>query len=519
MARHGPCVVLCAGVVLGALCPATAAPGEDVKARIVTQLAVQKALEEGQAQLKAGNYRAAIHALESQLHLIAGNAEYLNALRQAYHGYLNQSHTSNAPGDAKDYRARLAILDRPAARDRAPSAVTPAAATPGPAPAPTPSPGLVGRGKVEETDPFAEANSVAAHQARDLVARADREFVAKQYDRANALYASAHAASAKATAPCRERWAYCKLNAVVATLNAPPGEQRPAAELESEVRRAMELAPKLGGLGNDLLKKVRERSGGLKVEVKHTPRKGGGWALAETANFRVFHTQSPEQAERVARAAESARLALAGKWLGEAPPAWSPRCDIYLHPNRTDYARATAAPESNPGHSTIKLEEGRVVGRRIDLRCDDAHLLRATLPHETTHVVLAGHFGRHHVPRWADEGMAVLSEPRERIDLHLRNLPRHDRDGQLFGVGQLLRMEEYPAARSIGPFYAQSVSLVELLAQRKGPRAFTQFLRDGLDSGYEGALKKHYGIAGFAELERLWREHAFGARVAARDGR
>ena len=33
-----------------------------------------------------------------------------------------------------------------------------------------------------------------------------------------------------------------------------------------------------------------------------------------------------------------------------------------------------------------------MVGRRIDLRCDDGHLFDAVLPHETTHVVLADRF-------------------------------------------------------------------------------------------------------------------------------
>ena len=54
------------------------------------------------------------------------------------------------------------------------------------------------------------------------------------------------------------------------------------------------------------------------------------------------------------------------------------------------------------------------------------------LPHEATHVVFAGRFGDRMLPHWADEGMAVLSEPRERIDLHLHNLPQHRVNGELF---------------------------------------------------------------------------------------
>ncbi len=514
MARHALCAVACAVAVTGAFCPLPAAPGEEIKSRILHQLAVQKALEEGQAHLKVGNFKAAVGVLEGQVHLIAGNAEYLKALREAYHGYLGQLQSANHPEDAKDYRARLAILDPSVRREMTPTpAPAPVVAAPAPVSAPLPRPGIVGRGKID-TDPFANSNSALGNKAHDLVVRADREFGDKHYESANRLYATAHEASAEATAPCREKWAYCKLNAVVQALNGAAGEELPAEALEREVKQALALAPKLDGFGNDLLKKVRQRAAGLKVEVKHVPRKGSGWALAETANFRIFHVQSPEEGEKAARAAEAARIAMGRKWLGEVPPAWAPRCDVYLHPSRADYAKATGAPESNPGHSTISLDGGRVVARRIDLRCDDKHLLVATLPHETTHVVLAGRFGRHHVPRWADEGMAVLSEPRDRIDLHLRNLPQHDRDRHLYGVGQLMGMENYPESRFVGPFYAQSVSLVDFLTQKKGPPAFVKFLRDGLDSGYESALQKHYGIATFLELERQWRDHAFGARMA-----
>jgi hypothetical protein len=137
------------------------------------------------------------------------------------------------------------------------------------------------------------------------------------------------------------------------------------------------------------------------------------------------------------------------------------------------------------------------------------------LPHEATHVVLAGRFGDHPVPRWADEGMAVLSEPRERIERHLRNLPQHRADHHLFGTGQLMKLDAYPDPRYIGPFYAQSVSLVDFLTERAGPRVFAKFLREGMAGSYEAALQRYYGIQSFAELEQQWVQHTFGATTAA----
>src|SRR5207244_3282532 len=107
------------------------------------------------------------------------------------------------------------------------------------------------------------------------------------------------------------------------------------------------------------------------------------------------------------------------------------------------------------------MENGRLVTRRIDLHCDDPNMIVAVLPHETTHVVLAGQFGDVQVPRWADEGMAVLTEPRDKVERHLHNLDRCRQDGQLFSLRQLMQMHDYPDPRYIGAFYAESVSLVD----------------------------------------------------------
>lgn len=245
--------------------------------------------------------------------------------------------------------------------------------------------------------------------------------------------------------------------------------------------------------------------------------------MAQTASFRIFHNQPRAVAEQAARAAEATRLAMARKWFGDDGGEWSPRCDIYLHATAQDYSRATSQSPSCPGHSTIHTAGERVISRRIDLHCDDPNMLAGVLPHETTHVVLAGRFGEKPLPRWIDEGVAVLTEPRDRIEKHLARLAQHRQDGLLFRMSALLPMTEYPEPRFVGSFYAQSVSVVELLVARQGPRVFTEFVREGMQQGFEPALKKHYGLGSYAELEQLWLTEAVekgGARqpVAARSG-
>jgi hypothetical protein len=148
-----------------------------------------------------------------------------------------------------------------------------------------------------------------------------------------------------------------------------------------------------------------------------------------------------------------------------------------------------------------------VLSRRIDLRCDYEPMVSSVLPHEVTHVISAGEFGERPLPAWASEGMAVLSEPRERIARHLRDLPRYRAAGTLWSLDEFMALDGYPRPRDLGPYYAQSVSLVEFLLQKKGPQTFVQFIRDSRAHGYVQALKENYGCT-FAELEEQWRQQA-----------
>ena len=235
-----------------------------------------------------------------------------------------------------------------------------------------------------------------------------------------------------------------------------------------------------------------------------------GWSLAETRNFRIWHYHSRKVVEQAARSAEDARAAALTRWFKEAGETWEPRCDLYLYTSPADFSRYSGAPAAVPGVATTRCDNGRVVSRRVDLCISAEHCFEAVLPHEVTHSVLAGSFSDNPLSIWANEGIAVLAEPRSRIDLHLRKLPQYREQDQLYGVRQLFYLGAYPEPRSLGPFYAQSVSLVEFLVKEKDAQTVTQFLHDGLRDGYEKALQKHYSWT-FKELETRWRQHAFRA--------
>src|SRR5262249_12662365 len=126
------------------------------------------------------------------------------------------------------------------------------------------------------------------------------------------------------------------------------------------------------------------------VQVKHLGRNPQGWEVIETSHFLVFHNQSKEFAEKAARVAENTRVAMTQKWFGHDGEPWTPKCELILHASAADYTRMTGVPGASPGHTRIESDGDRVVGRRMDLRCDIPNMIETVLPHETTHVVLAG---------------------------------------------------------------------------------------------------------------------------------
>lgn len=383
-------------------------------------------------------------------------------------------------------------------------------------------PKFVARGKMTEEapDPFAAdmeygrpgaAVKKDSGAGRAFLSQAEELFRQQQYGAARQLYQQAYAAERGLSADCKNRWAYCMLNHVVEQLNR--GSDVPVVSLEAEVKQALTLASneKLNQTGKTLLARLAERQGGPQstagsVAVQHLQRNAQGWEVAESEHFRIFHRQKRDLVEQVVRVAESTRAAMQHKWFGSGAQAWRHKCDIYLHADAKEYSQRTGVPGQSPGHSRIESDSttGDVVSRQIDLRCDNPDLLPAVLPHETTHVVLAGQFGKQPVPRWVDEGVAVLTEPAQKIELHRRNLGRFAASRELFQVRELMELNDYPASRRIGAFYAQSVSLVDFLTRQRGPLIFTQFIRDGLQQGYPAALQRHYGFRDYNELQEQW---------------
>jgi hypothetical protein len=421
-----------------------------------------------------------------------------------------------------------------------------ASATPAPAPSPRPSAAR------DETSPASRGPEPPA--AASPLAAADQAFRAQRYDEAGRVYGEL-ARAGRLPADHRAAWGYCRCVAVVRRINAGPRTPAEWAAIKAELKQLevlmsedslwyIEYLRNLVAERSAGLSKKRSRRGtiirgsspedepvrprwalprGRRPEAAPAPSApprpqptagptapggpSGSWQVLTTANFRILHAD-PALAGQVGHVAEATRKAQAERWAGPGGRGpWTPKCDIYLYPTATLFSAMTGQPEDSPGFSLLSFSAGQIVTRRVNLRADHPQLLEAVLPHEVTHVVLADLFPDGQIPRWADEGAAVLSEPELEQRQRAADLARPLAAGRVFRVEDLMRWND-PDAASWGLFYAQSISLTRFLVEQGSPALFVQFLRDAGREGFEPPLRRIYHIDGFTDLQNRWEAYA-----------
>lgn len=230
------------------------------------------------------------------------------------------------------------------------------------------------------------------------------------------------------------------------------------------------------------------------------------FSVAETTNFRVFTRSTSQSAHQIAAECEQARQQIVHFWLEESDFAtWSPKCDIVLHATDGEYlAEVGVQGKATVASTVIDDRRGKIHARRIDIRGTRSDWRQSALPHELTHVVLADRFAGKTLPRWADEGMALLADPGDKQSRHDAELGTALARGQSYRLIELMELRDYPAPHRWGAFYGQGISTVRYLVERDSPQRFLEFLDVAIADGAEAALQKVYGIPSIAACETLW---------------
>lgn len=238
---------------------------------------------------------------------------------------------------------------------------------------------------------------------------------------------------------------------------------------------------------------------------------------AASESFVVRSYASGPDAQQLLARCRKLRREIEQAWLGDARKGpWRPRCEVVLHASRASYAAAVGRGSAQTtGSSLVEFSYGRPVLRRIDLLVDESNRTNA-LGHELSHMVLGVHFHGRRIPRWADEGIAVLADAAEKQTLHQRDLHDALQSGSALRLGDLLTLQQFSSSDQVAAFYGQSLSLVCFLAERESPERLVTFLERAMETGYDRALRDVYAIEGVAHLERLWRSEALASAARAR---
>jgi hypothetical protein len=243
----------------------------------------------------------------------------------------------------------------------------------------------------------------------------------------------------------------------------------------------------------------------------------GSWFVVETDNFQIRSNESETHALHLARHAEALRIQLQAKWLDtrSSHEKSQCRCQIVLHANRRSYTAAVGrGSEKTVGSSLVNVHSGRIQSARIDLLGGHTKFLSTALPHELTHVLLKERYPSIDLPRWADEGMAILADSETKQRRHLNDLHDAMVQGTTFDLALLVGIEEYPPYHRWGVFYGQSLSVTEFLIRQHSPEQFVNFIELVAHNGYDAALRDCYGIDNLGALDRQWRQELHSPRTS-----
>lgn len=228
--------------------------------------------------------------------------------------------------------------------------------------------------------------------------------------------------------------------------------------------------------------------------------------VGESANFVVrTHPSGPDLAEFVLRC-EKVRTDLQSNLFGTADAEpWAPKCEIVLHRTRAQYLQAVGATGSQTsGSASVGLTNGLVTKRRIDLFAGADTATFSALQHELVHVLFADRFPMQAPPKWAEEGLALLSDSEEKQNRHRVDFRHAKQTRTTIPLETLLSCTGYPPGTQRAAFYGQSHAIVEHLVRRESPKRFIEFVQLAMETNPNSALNAIYGINGASGLaERL----------------
>ena len=279
---------------------------------------------------------------------------------------------------------------------------------------------------------------------------------------------------------------------------AEPAEAAPVAESRTaagNLSRIRQLAERSGRLKAGRLQRDRQIA-------EETPRLDAG--IAGSENFTVLAPAGDHLADRILEQAETLRREIALAWLGTELPVGQEFTHIHFQPeDEADrgWTLLCGPLRELPGHHRMWLETSSELA------------LGHTLAHEMAHVVLCARFPGG-MPAWVNEGIACRYDDPASVRVRQQLLADQVSRNSIPDLAALLDRRRLAAGDQQG--YAAACSLTEMLLGQGSRETFLQFTAAGMHKGWSTALRRHYGIASVADLQRQWERHLRTSAVPAR---
>ncbi len=219
------------------------------------------------------------------------------------------------------------------------------------------------------------------------------------------------------------------------------------------------------------------------------------WCPAATVRSQNFAVTTANQqfAEKIAQWGEYYRKEKALLWFGKEMAQWRTPCPI----------KVTVSNQGAGGATSFEFDGSGVSSQDMHIEGTEERLVKSVLPHEITHTVFA-YFFRRPLPRWADEGAAVLSEDESERRRHDQLCRDCLNQGRSLSVSRLFALDEYP--RDVMVLYAEGYCITNFLVDLGGRQRFVAFLGTALEQGWDRAAGA-YNYRSTGELEQAWLNH------------
>jgi hypothetical protein len=180
---------------------------------------------------------------------------------------------------------------------------------------------------------------------------------------------------------------------------------------------------------------------------------------------------------------------------------WDNRCKVYIYPSQEAYEKNTGQPHWSEASVNVR-------DKIINTFFNEENFYESLLPHELGHIVFRQYVGVNIVlPLWLDEGVACMQEQSKsrRLALARKLLGSNSFISldQLMGKGGRMSLRDI---LSPGPFYAESLSLVDFLLSEYGKEKFVDYCRELKDnkSNWLDSLLSKYDFKDISDMNDKW---------------